>query len=483
MKFSGIRSLAASAGHLTGARLLTHVVRAVYVVALAHYLGPEMYGLFAYGQSWYMAFLPLTALGLAAVLSREVGVNREQAAEVVARTLRLRTLSALGGAIACGLVGWISDAEPAAQQLLVIFSLALAGRGLATWAEQVFIAYEASRYTLQQEAVFRPLEVAVGLAVLAAGGGVTAIAAVHALIWWLQAARGLALVHRRLVSLRPDGAWRGLTRLAVQGLPICLATLFSSWLLLGPLVMFRHVAGTEGSLGQLALALQAVVLVGTVPWSIGSAALPVLSRSAAREDGKVLRFADGMLRLGLLLGAAAGLAGMALGPWLVETVFGGRYGPAGQLLGPALWLLVPLTAGSATAQVLMARGRFVSPALCALAGALVLTLLLPTLVSASGPQGAVLAAGAGMCVWASSLVAMLARFGGLDLGRGVLRPGVVVLVALGVYMGLEPVGIWLALTASWLVLLGGTLAIGVLAPEERSALMALLRRTRWRRGA
>ncbi len=168
---------------------------------------------------------------------------------------------------------------------------------------------------------------------------------------------------------------------------------------------------------------------------------------------------------------------MAVGPWLVEMIFGGRYGPAGQLLGPALRLLVPLTAGTATSQVLVARGRFVPPALCALAGALVLTLALPGLAPAMGPNGALLAAGAGMCVWALSLIALLARSGGLDLGRGVLRPGVVVLVALGVYMGLEPAGVWLALSASWLVLLGGTLAIGVLAPVSGLSAPAAPRRS------
>ncbi len=483
MKHTGIRSIAENAAYLMTARGLTFLVRAVYVVALARYLGPEVYGLFSYGLSWYMAFLALTALGLDAILGREVGRDREGAVRIAGQTLTLRSGAVVVAAAACGLAGWFANAEPAARQLLLIFSLALAGRGLAMWTEQAFTAYEESRYALRQEAVFRPFEVVLGLGMLVAGAGAAGVAAVHALVWWLQALRGMALVHRRLVPVWPDWTWGGLARLLVQGLPLGLSLLFSSWLLLGPLVLFRHVAGTEGSLGQLALALQAVVLVCTVPWSIGSAALPVLSRSAAREDGKVLRFADGMLRLGLLLGAAAGLTGMAVGPWLVDAIFGSRYGPAGQLLGPALWLLVPLTAGTATSQVFLVWGRFVPPALCALAGALVLTLTLPGLAPAMGAGGALLAAGAGMCVWALSLIALLARSGGLDLGRGVLRPGVVVLVALGVYLGLEPVAVWLALCASWLVLLGGTLAIGVLAPEERSALMALLRRTRRRRGA
>ena len=250
MKYSGIRSIAKNAAYLLAARGLTYVVRAVYVVALARYLGPEVYGLFAYGQAWYLAFLPLTALGLEVILSREVGRDRERGARVVAQTLALRIVAVVVTAAACGLAGWFANAEPAARQLLLIFSLALAGRGLAVWTEQTFTAYEVSRYALRQEAVFRPFEVVLGLGMLVAGAGAAGVAAVHALVWWLQALRGMALVHRRLVPVRPNWTWGGLARLLVQGLPLGLSLLFSSWLLLGPLVLFRHVAGTEAAWGN-----------------------------------------------------------------------------------------------------------------------------------------------------------------------------------------------------------------------------------------
>ena len=478
MKFPGIKSIAVNTGYLTAARVVTQVLRIFYVIVLARYLGPEVYGLFAYGQSWYMAFLPVTAFGLGLVLIREVGRDRDRGAAVVAQTLALRSLLSIAAAVACGLVGWTLDDDPTARRLLLVFSLALAGRGLAMWAENVFSAYEVARRTLRQEAVFRPLEVALGLLVLALGGGAIAVAAVHAAVWWAQAARGWSIVHAAVVPARPRWHWDRMAPLMAQGLPLFVSALFVTWLLQGPLVLFRHIADNEHDLGQLALAIQAFFALCAVPWSISLSALPVLSRATVRQDGKDILFAGAMVRFAILFGALAGLSAMALGPWLVDSLFGGRYVLTGRLLGPALWLLVPMTAGTAASQVLVAQGRLVAQALCAIAGAGVMTALMFALTATMGPGGALAAAGAGLSIWAFSLVAVVARGGALKLGRSILRPGAAALLALAVYLGLMLLGwaTWQALAAALAVLASAAAVLRVIAPEEAAALLAAIRR-------
>ena len=445
-------------------------VRGIYVIVLARYLGPEIYGLFAYGHSWYVAFLPLASLGIDQILGREVGKNRERGAEVVAQTLALRATTSVVGAVACALIGWLTEADPFARQLLIIFSLALAGRGLALWSEQVFVAYEVSRYTLQQEAFFRSIEVVVGFSVFLLGGRASALAVVHALIWWLQAICGLVLVRKNLTRVQPKWAWRGLLSLITKGFPLCLGSLFLGWLLQGPLVLFRHVPNASDTFGQLALALQLFGLLLIVPLSIGTVALPILSRSAARQDGKDLRFVEVMLRISFIFVAITGLCGMAFGTWLVTLVFGNQYSLAGHLLGSALWLLIPFSMAISTFQVLIGKGHFVASSFCAFCGALVLTIALPPIANELGPYGALLATGLGMSLWAVTLITLLAWSDGLNLGLAIFRPAVVVLLSVGVYMGLVRVSPWVALPASLLTLLAATFAFGVLTIKERAAL-------------
>ncbi len=128
----GIKSIIVNAGQLTFARLLTQTVRVVYVIVLARYLGTEVYGLFAYAQSWYMAFLPVTMFGLGAIISREVGRHRERGARTVRKVAFIRVLASIFGAVACALIGWFVDLDPAARQLILVFALALVGRTLYT---------------------------------------------------------------------------------------------------------------------------------------------------------------------------------------------------------------------------------------------------------------------------------------------------------------------------------------------------------------
>jgi len=447
----------------------------VYVVALARVLGPDLYGLFAYGQSWYMAFLPLTAFGLAGILSREIGRDRKAGSTIVANTISIRILTSAIGAFACGAMGWFIESDVMMRQLLLIFSLALAGRAGASWAEQVFVAYESSHLVLAQEALFRPLEVVVGLTVLIFDGGVIGIVLLHAIVWWLQAIRGIWLVHRRLVRLRLGKSWKELSQMLRRGAPICTGAVLGSWLMQGPLVLYRYTDTTDTNLGQLAVAMQALAILAIIPWSIGSSALPILSRAADRGDGKDQLFVEGMTRLGFLFAATAGLIGMTLGPWLIGLVFGAKYTLAGTLLGPVLWLLAPLTVATSASQVILARGLYKTSAICAFIGATGLTASLPSLTTAFGPLGPIIATGIGMTLWATALLVAVNTSGGLSWELTIARPFLVVVAASGGYLLFVNAIPWFALLVSLLLLALGAWYV-ILAANERAMLLALLRR-------
>jgi len=471
----GATSVVRNAAYIVGGRWVQTGLRFLYVIVLTRYLNPELYGIFNYGLAFYLAFLPITGLGLGVILSREIGRNRNHGVQIVSQALSLRFFVAILAAGMCALAGWFSEVLPEVRQLLLLFSVALVGRAVSTWSENVFTAYETNKYLFQQQAIFRSLEVVLGTILLLCKAELTSVVTIHVISWWLQALGGLIVVRRHIASAHIDATWRDLKRLFVQGLPIGLGVLMVNWLQQGPIVLSRHMLGSMDSLAQFALAMQAFMALSTVPMAAGIAALPILSRTVARQDGKDTLFCDISLRAALIIGAAVGLVGLAAGPYIVNFAFGDRYTEAGQLLGPTLWLLIPWACASTTWHVYLARGEFFVPIAFAGGGVLVLTLLFPWSVQAMHTLGAVVATGVAIATWALGLIIMLVRSGDLNLGRDVLRPLGVVLLALAVFLVLQRVNIWLSLFASLLALFGGTIIFGVLAPDERFALIRFVR--------
>jgi len=183
---AGLRRIVRHAGQLTGTRLVTYGTRALYLLILARLLGPELYGLLAYGHAWYVAFLPLGLLGTGLVIVRLIAQRPEDQTALIGHSLALRMFSALISALLCVVIGYALQSEPKLQTLFSVFALALAGRALNLWCDDLFVAFEHPQYILLRESVMRPSELMLGVAVVLSGGGIVGVALVHALSLWVQ---------------------------------------------------------------------------------------------------------------------------------------------------------------------------------------------------------------------------------------------------------------------------------------------------------
>jgi O-antigen/teichoic acid export membrane protein len=406
-EYPGVRSIARNTSTLAATQFVNIATRAAYVVLVARWLGPELYALLAYTQAWYLAFLPLAMYGRGIVV-HELARDPGRAPELVARVLGLRLWCTVLACLACIGVAWLVPGSAEVSGLIGIALLALAGRSLSMLAQDVYRAFEMTGYTLRQESLFRLLELATAVVVLLAGGGLQLLVAVHGLFWWLQALRSWGVLKGLVRPLRIEwrpAAWRDL---AAGARPFLLLALAAAWLQDGPLVLFRQLADNDVLYAQFALAMQLVMIPAGLAQALAAAAQPVLTRSAQRADGKDLVYAASITGLALPGGALAGLLGWLLGPWFFTTVFGDRYATAGELVGPALFCLVPMVAAVGVPPVLMSRGRFLAGALAALAGALAMTLAMVWLAPRFGALGAIGAVGMGY--GALCLVAWLAAW-------------------------------------------------------------------------
>ena len=472
----GISSIARNTIFLLGGRWLTTAIQGTYAIVLARLLGPELYGLFNYGFSWYMAFILFATLGLSAVLSREAGRDSEGRSKVVDQTFLLRLFTSVFVAAVSGGIGFLIEGDPRVKNLLLLFSLALVGRSLAIWTKEVFNAYESNRYYLFQQALFRPLEVLVGILVLLAGGNILSVAAVHALSFWLQAIGGFLFISRRITFIKIRWPGRSHFRILSQGFVVCLSQFMVFWPLFGVVIVFRFLGGTDFSLGQLALILQIFWVAFRIPESSSVAALPVLSRAAAKGEGRDRLFAETMLRINLIFGAAAGLLGMGIGLWLVTVIFGQNYELAGRLLGYALLLLIPYGCGYSLYTVYLAKKQDLKALGHATMGAATFTLGMFIFAPRLQVPGALISLAAGMIIWTGSMIVGLARTGHLDISFSIGKPGMAVLLSLTAFFGLRFLNPWLALFSGLIFLFSGAILFGGLSSQEKDVITSLFRK-------
>lgn len=466
MKNDGAKSILKNTMYLSSARAVTSLARLVYVALLAKILGAELYGLLAYAMSWYLVFIPISIFGIDTLLIRGVGRDRNRAPLLIGQTLVLRSITSFLVGCLCVLLGLWAEPESSAHTLLFVFSVALIGRSLSLWSNTVFIAHESSGYVLGQEVVFRLLEVVVGVFALLAGFGVIAIAIIHAVSWVIQGLAGQILIRRHLLSVKLNWEASALIGLLKDGIPFVLSAFLIGWLMQGPIILYGQVVGIGAELGQLALAIQALFIIGVIFSEISGPAIPVLSRSVDREDGKTSQFVDLMLRLGMVMGGVFAVTGLTAGEWLLDLLFGDAYKNTALILPWTLMLVTPFFWSSALSAVITAHGRYWWLTSCRAIGVMVFTTAVPLIGDSIGLLGVILALGAGLTALSVCQLFVLRQYYVIDLLLLSGRTFVMVFGAYFVSKTLAPHNIWLAFIAGIIILIPLGFVTGVLQTKE-----------------
>lgn len=462
----GVASIVRNLTNLLGGRGVYFMTRFLYAVILARAFVPHVYGMINYGIAWYLLFFPLNRMGLEGVLSRDVGQNRNEGDQTAAITFTLRIASIILTTAAYVILSFVTEDDPTLRLMLFVFAFALIGRSLASWTENVYTAYEVNQYSFRQQSIFRPLEVVLGFLVVIVWREALLVVVIHGLVWCLEAIYGLIVIHRRLFCLRLNKNYSDLHRIFLQGLPLGIAMLLMALPYQGPLIFFRHFASHGDTLGQLALAMNVFFMLSHIPLALSIVSLPILSRSAAREDGKDRVFAETTLRLSLFFGTVMTLFGAALGPWLTVQIFGERYTQAGTLVGPSLLLMIPFASGQALLRVLIARKLDFQVLLCALIGTAFFSLTISEAVSRYDVLGAIGSAGAGMVLTMLSLLFFSRAHLAIDLHASLIKPGLTALSAIVIFYALHTICPKLALLLALVTQAVGCYLFACLTPQD-----------------
>ena len=469
----GTRSILANTVYLTASSGTTRLLRVIYLVVVARFMGPEFYGMFSYGQSWYLTFLGMTTLGFAIVIPRAIGQDRSQAPLIIASSLRLQVLAIIIVTSLCLFAGVLVAQTPEERNLLLIFALVLPGRGLAHWAEHIFTGYEKAEYGFRLEAFARLLEVGSGIAAVIIWQNLLLLALIHAVNWWLQGLLGWWIVMRMYPEARISPQRTYILEMCRKILPAAIYIAFVMWIMQGPVVMYRQLPASETTLGQVALLLNAFGILAIVPNMLAYAALPVLSRSVNHHESNNIRFVKELCRMAFVLGTVISLIACVVGPWFIDKAFGSAYSLTGTLLGPTLLLLIPLMIARASAGVLWARDIGFFTVLAALLGAAVMTLIFPGLVASMGPAGTIMAAGCGISVWALINIGYFAWKGEISMFDTIIKPAAATSVVILAYSYIAAYNVYIALTVALCIFFLVSLLLGIFRLSELSRIMAL----------
>jgi PST family polysaccharide transporter len=350
---SGLRAAAHNFGWLVVDKAMRLVFTVVVGFWVARYLGPARLGTLGYCTALVALFAFFPALGLDAVVKRELLQSPARTEELLASSLVLRLVA---GALAYAMVlvavyfKWGLTAEE--SWLFVILSLTLFQQALLLpdlWLQ----VHLRAKWSVIVQLVALATGSVLRVWLILSGGTLAAFAWVAVVEMSLSVA-GIFLVARRMGLRIPGVAARVATmkRLLSESLPLMFAGLAIIVYMKIDQVMLRQLGGPV-AVGIYAAAAKISEIWYFLPVALSSSVLPALLRARAGEASKY----DARLQQYYDLSAAAAYAlsiPIALAaPWLVRMAYGVEFAAAGPILAVHIWSSIFVFLGVARGQWLV----------------------------------------------------------------------------------------------------------------------------------
>jgi O-antigen/teichoic acid export membrane protein len=314
------------------------------------------------------------------------------------------------------------------------------------------------------------------IVVLAAGGGITGMFAVEAATSALVLAWTSLLARRAVVRLSPAVASPGALRGAVTRwtLVASIGVFLNFIVWRRSELFFLNSFSSDSQIAVYSIAFALVVAMVRLPEALAEVSAPAIATLyGAGEHARIRSGYGRAARLVLIMAVPMTVAGFALGPSTIRTIWGDKYTDAGPLLLVMLstFPILPLFYLARSALVGIGRQK-VLIAVSAVAGGVDIGLA-AALVPAFDAVGAALAnAGAQVAAGIPVIVAARRTFGKIDwapqaLLRTAVASGVAGLASLGTTLALGGVvGLLLALVVGVAVFLVGAATLKILPHDD-----------------
>lgn len=316
------RRVARNTALRAAAEIVGKVASLVLFAFVARELGEGTLGDFVFALAMAQIIWAVAGFGLDRMLLRDVAREREPAIDrLFWNMVAFKFCAGVAGVTFSVLAVWLLGYSDTVQQLVAILGLSFIVVLIGSSAQTVFQAYERMEYYFYSAVPNKILAALFGIAALAAGGGIVAVAVGN------LAAALLALVLAMLIlgwrfarpspSVRPR-EWPGLARTSAPfGLQEVLGQIiFRMDIVLLSLFTTSAVVGAYGAAYRV---LEATLFLA---WSIGTSVLPMYSYLKPGDDPSLERVFEASLKFVVIIMMPIAVVMLVCAEGLVNLIYG-----------------------------------------------------------------------------------------------------------------------------------------------------------------
>ena len=243
----------------------------------------------------------------------------------------------------------------------------------------------------------------------------------------------------------------------------------------GGVILYKNSNAAYGLVGNLAVSVQALMILGSLFVALRRAALPAVSRSVARGDSNHRIYLSVVVRLAFVFGTLATIWALAIGADIVQLVLGVRYQTAGHWLWLALCVLIPFVIKQAVINTLVAHSRYTETMWLSMIGAASMASAVLLLAVPYGFAGVIAGILIGFSINAAIGMLILMHMQLLDHISDIPKLAVIATLTTVIYIATEHFHPLPAAIVATLVLIAGVMLFGVIRDSENQAVWRIIR--------
>ncbi len=383
---STARTIAKNATALMAAQAASYLLGFFYFISMARSLGGAGFGILSFAIALASLFTPLTDLGIATLMIREVARDKSAAPKYLAQVSLMKMLLAGVTFGATALIVILGGYPWQTIMVVCLLSLSVIISAFTTMIYSVFTAFEKMEYAgvgILANAAFIFAGVMLGVKYHFGPMGFASLyvyASAAVLIYSLAALRwrfSSAMPRVPSITTIDFRFWKDNIK---QGWPFAFTAIFGTIAYYTDSVMLSFMKGNE-AVGWYNAAFRSVATLSVIPLVYFAAIFPVMARMHLSSTSLLRFMVRKSFQYMLIIAVPIGVGTTLLAGRIISVIFGAGYSESAPMLRILIWSMAFIFATSTFSQLLNSVDKQMTfakvVAVCALLNVLLNALLIP----------------------------------------------------------------------------------------------------------